>query len=138
MVASGGIVLACACLVASGVAWFSISKGKMPCPLLGYGGIPISGAGCVGFHIQFLGRAAKVHIFSNEAPEVCPDLEKGGYKRKKRRPPAFAGRSTVLCGRLPRTTVNTYRRTYPTFCSTSLGGCLESNVSLSCQSRYIS
>jgi hypothetical protein len=41
--------------------------------------------------------AAKVHIFSNEAPEVCPDLEKGGHKRKKRRPPAFSGRSTVLC-----------------------------------------
>ena len=84
MVASGGIVLACACFVASGVAWFSISKGKMLCLLLGYRGIPISGAGCVGFHLQFLGWAAKVHIFSNEAPEVCPDLEKGGYKRRKK------------------------------------------------------
>jgi hypothetical protein len=91
VVASGGIVLACACFVASEVAWFSISKGKMPCPLLGYRGIPISGAGCVGFHIQFLGWAAKVHIFSNEAPEVCPDLEKGGYKRKKGGRPSFLG-----------------------------------------------
>jgi hypothetical protein len=119
-VASGGIVLACACFVASGVAWFSISKGKMPCPLLGYRGIHISGAGCVGFHIQFLGWAAKVHIFSNEGPEVCPDLEKGGCKRKKRRPPAFSRRGTfIVCGRLPSTTVNTYPGTYPTFCSTS-------------------
>jgi hypothetical protein len=71
VVASGGIVLACACFVASGVAWFSISKGKMPCPLLGYRGIHISGAGCVGFHIQFLGWAAKVHIFSMMVQLVC-------------------------------------------------------------------
>ena len=82
---------------------------------------------------------AKVHIFSNEAPEVCPDLEKGGHKRKKRRVARlFWEKYCIVCGRLPFPTVNTYRRTYPIFCSTSLGGFLESNVGLSCQSRYIS
>jgi hypothetical protein len=80
--------------------------------------------------------AAKVHIFSNEAPEACPDLEKGGHRRKKKA--AARLKYCIVCGRLPFTTVNTYRRTYPTFCSTSLGRCLESNVGLSCQSRYIS
>jgi hypothetical protein len=89
-------------------------------------------------YFSFLGGPPRSNLFlRNESAGGMSGSRKGLSEKKDGRPP-FLEKYCIVCGRLPSTTVNTYRRTYPTFCSTCLGGCLESNVSLSCQSRYIS
>ncbi|PMD49507.1 uncharacterized protein K444DRAFT_300957 [Hyaloscypha bicolor E] len=78
-------------LVANGVAWFSISKGKMPCPLLGYRGIPISGAGCVGFQIWFLGGPPRSIYFLTKRRRYVRISKKEAISEKKGGRPPFLG-----------------------------------------------